>query len=112
MLAEDGHFKECAEGKEDTEKSLLPERKEVDCWESHCMSSFSCCSDRISDQKQSQEEGFILAPRVRGFNPSWQGSHGNGGLRQLGTLHPQSRCREWLYSAHFPHMQAKGWCHL
>lgn len=26
MLAEDGHFKECAEGKEDTEKSLVPER--------------------------------------------------------------------------------------
>lgn len=26
MLAEDRHFKECDEGKEDIEKSLLPER--------------------------------------------------------------------------------------
>lgn len=51
-LLRTGILKSVTREKRHREILAARERKEVDCWERHCMSSFSCCSDQISGQKQ------------------------------------------------------------
>lgn len=86
MLAEDGHFRVCRGKRRYREILAAGERKEVDCWESHCMSSFSCCSDQISDNKQLTGGGVYSGSQCEGFQSIMVGKPWQRGLETTGNI--------------------------